>query len=92
LISSFPHLQAILEGKVSLVLVDVLRDLLVPFVLASSAKIHVWNKLVENYVVSIFNFTNKFLTSNGAVLLFHPNDLHVLKETKSYMKSYSFQI
>jgi len=59
---------------------------------SSSVEILVWNNIVEDYVVSIFNFTNKFLTSDGVVLLFHLDDLHVLKEIRSYMESYSFQI
>jgi hypothetical protein len=56
------------------------------------AKIPIWNRLVEDYVVSVFDFTNKFLLSDGAILFFHPNNLHVLKEIKSYIESYSFQI
>jgi hypothetical protein len=31
-----------------------------------------------------------FLASNGVVLLFHWYDLKVLKEVKSYLKSYGF--
>jgi hypothetical protein len=48
--------------------------------------------LVEDYVVSIFDFTHKFLASGGVVLLFHLDNLCVLKEIKSYLKNYSFQI
>jgi len=77
-------------GKVSLFLVDVLGDLLVPFVSPSSTKIHIWNMLVEDYVVFVFDFANKFLASDGAIFVFHLNDLHVLKEIISYLESYSF--
>jgi hypothetical protein len=45
---------------------------------------------VEDYVIFVFDFANKFLASEGAILLFHPNDLHVFKEIKSYLESYSF--
>jgi hypothetical protein len=92
MISSSPHLQATLKGKVSLVLANVPWDLLVPFVLTSPTKIPVYNRLVEDYVVFVFYFVDKFLTTNGAILFFHPNDLCVLKEMKSYLESYSFQI
>ncbi len=34
----------------------------------------------------------KFLASHGAVLLFHMNDLRVLKEVRSYMKNYDLHI
>ncbi len=37
----------------------------------------------------IFNFVDKFLTPNGVVLLFHPNDPHILKEINSYLESYN---
>ncbi len=33
-----------------------------------------------------------FLASDGAILLFHPDDLRILKEVKSYLKSYGFYI
>ncbi len=75
-----------------IVFANVLGDLPIPFNLTSLAKIHVWNRLVEDYVVSVFDFANKFLLSDGVILFFHPNDLHVLKEIKSYLESYSFQI
>lgn len=76
----------------NLVLVDVLGDLPVPFVSPSSAEIHVWTRLVEDYVVFVFNFADKFLASDGAILLFHLDNLCVFKEIKSYLKSYSFHI
>jgi hypothetical protein len=33
-----------------------------------------------------------FLASDGDVLLFHLDGLNVLKEVKSYLESYGFQI
>jgi hypothetical protein len=33
-----------------------------------------WNKWDEDYVVSILDFTNKFLALDMAMLLFHHND------------------
>jgi hypothetical protein len=45
---------------------------------------------MENYVTFVFDFADKFLASEGAILLFHPNDLHVFKEIRSYLESYSF--
>jgi hypothetical protein len=77
-------------GKVSLFLADVLGDFLVPFVSPCSTKIHIWNMLVEDYVVFVFDFVDKFLASDGAIFVFHLNDFHVLKEIISYLESYSF--
>jgi len=50
-----------------------------------------WPSVVE-YIVGIFNITQIFLASDGAILLIHSNDLKVLKEIKSYLESYGFQI
>jgi hypothetical protein len=47
-----------------------------------------WNWKVDECIVKIFDFARMFLASDGAILLFHSNDLKVLKEVKSYLKSY----
>jgi hypothetical protein len=48
--------------------------------------------LVEDYVVFVFDFGNKLLVINGVVLFFHLDNLCVLREIKSYLECYSFQI
>jgi hypothetical protein len=56
---------------VSLVLVDhVLGDLLVPLVSTYPIETHVYNKMMEDYVVSIFDFVDKFLANDGAVCFY----------------------
>ncbi len=45
---------------------------------------------VGEYIVGVFDFAQIFLTFDGVVLLFHHDDLKVLKEVKSYLKSYGF--
>lgn len=47
---------------------------------------------MKDYIISIFNFTNNFFTSDGDILLFHPNNFHFLKEIISYLESYGFEI
>jgi hypothetical protein len=37
-------------------------------------------------------FFEKFLFENGVVLLFHVNDLHVLKEIQSFLENYFLKI
>ncbi len=76
------------DNKVNLILVDVLRKLLIPLAF-SSIDIPLWNKWDEDYVVSIFNFVNKFLTCNGVVLLFRFDDPFILKEIQSYLENYN---
>jgi hypothetical protein len=46
-----------------------------PLVFTIPSEIPIWNKQVDDYIVSIFNFVEKSLATNGVVLLFHPNDL-----------------
>ncbi len=78
------------SGKVQLVFVDELRNLLVPLVSRNLDNILVWNNKVDEYIVGVFDFAHIFLASYGAILLLHPNDLGVLKEVKSYLESYGF--
>jgi hypothetical protein len=47
-------------------------------------------KNVITKVVSIFDFANKFLASDGAILFFHPDDLCILREIISYLDNYKF--
>jgi hypothetical protein len=66
-------------------------NLSIPLV-SNFTKIPFWNRRGKDYIVSIFNFTDKFLTPDGALLLFHPYDPYNLKEIKSYFKSYVNEI
>jgi hypothetical protein len=81
-----------LGGKVQLVIANVLGNLYVLFVSNSLSNIPAWNWKVDEYIVAIFDFTNKFSTFDGAVLLFHQDDFKILKEVKSYLESYGFYI
>jgi hypothetical protein len=64
-----------------------------PLIFYFDFAIPLWNKQVENYVFSQFYFfVDKFFHHKGSILLFHVNDLHVLKEIQSYFKEYHFQI
>jgi hypothetical protein len=47
---------------------------------------------VDEYTIGVFDFAHMFLAFDGVVLLFHRNDLKVLKEVKSYLKNYGFYI
>ncbi len=84
--------QMNLGGDVQLVIANVLKNLFLPLVFRNLNDNHVWNWKVDEYIAMIFDFAKKFLASNGVVLLFHRNDLRVLKEVKSYLESYGFQI
>jgi len=47
---------------------------------------------LNEYIARVFDFVQMFLAYNGVVLLFHLDDLKVLKEVKYYLESYGFQI
>jgi hypothetical protein len=63
-----------LGAKVQLVIIVILGNLIVPFVSRNPFDILAWNWKVNKYIATIFDFANKFLASNGVVLLFHMND------------------
>jgi hypothetical protein len=63
-----------LENKVNFVHANILRNVLVPLVSLSSPKIPLWNKRGEDWILSIFDFTKKFLTIDGAMFLFYLDD------------------
>jgi hypothetical protein len=69
-----------LGGKVQLVIADIPKNL---------SNILVWNWKVDGYIVAVFDFTNKFLASNGVVLLFHHDDFKIM-EVKSHLESHDF--
>jgi hypothetical protein len=71
-------------------LANIIRNLFVPFISRNPNDILAWNKKVDEYIIGVFDFAQMFLASNGAILLFHPDDLKVLKEIKSYLENYGF--
>ncbi len=40
----------------------------------------------------VFIFANKFLSYSGAIMLFHSNDLQVLRQIREFLDSYSMSI
>jgi hypothetical protein len=53
-----------LDGKVQLVLANIPENLPVPMVSLNSSDIPSWNRKVDDYIVAIFDFVEKFLASN----------------------------
>jgi hypothetical protein len=71
---------------------DVPKGVGVPMVSQFGAKIPNWNAKVPHYEDSIFIFANKFLSQNGAILLFHSDALQILKQIKENLDNYSMLI
>jgi hypothetical protein len=77
-------------ARFSLFLPMFLETFFVPIISKNLDDILVWNKKVNEYVVGVFDFAHMLLAFDGAILLFHPNDLKVLKEVKSYLENCGF--
>jgi len=80
------------KGIVDLLVVDILRGILVPFVLEPPSHILSWNTRLEDYVELVFNFASHFLFKRGVIIFLFIDDLHVLKEVSSFLDSYKFVI
>lgn len=63
-----------------------------PLVSTFPIDIPIWNKWVDDHIISIFDFVDKFRVSDEVILLFHLDDPWIIKEIKSYLESYSFHI
>jgi len=50
----------------------------------SKAQIPKWNAKVPNYVDFVFIFVDKFLLQSGVILLFHLDDLQILKKINEF--------
>ncbi len=66
--------------KLDLVIANILSNLSVPYVSDLTFFISYWNQSVNNFIDSIIMLSNKVLSKNGTMLLFHFDDLRVLNE------------
>jgi hypothetical protein len=80
------------KDRANFIIVEIPINLFVLHVLDPISNIPKWNARVDNYVVSIFGFVNKYLARDGFVLLFYDDDFHVLRDIKSYLEDYNFKI
>jgi hypothetical protein len=51
-----------------------------------------WNVKVDNYIVPIFGFADKYVARDGSIFFFYDDDFQVLKNIKSYLENYNFKI
>jgi hypothetical protein len=58
------------KDTTDVIIVENLGNLNVPHVLDHVSSIPKWNAKVDNYVVSIFNFVDKYLARDESVLIF----------------------
>jgi hypothetical protein len=60
---------------IDLVIKNIHGGVSVPMVSQFGASIPEWNAKVPHYVDFVFIFVDKFFSQNGAIFLFHSNDL-----------------
>jgi hypothetical protein len=46
---------------------------------------------MDNYVISIFGFVDKYLTRDGSIFFYYDDHFWVLKDIKSYLEDYNFK-
>ncbi len=51
-----------------------------------------WNARIDNYVISIFSFVEKYLTRDGSIFFYYDDHFQILKGIKSYLKDYNLKI
>lgn len=76
----------------TLLIMEVFSNFPVPLISKPLSSITLWNKKVENYIYSIFGFTNKYLYSFGVVVFLHDDDPLILKEIKLFLKNNGYEI
>ncbi len=83
-------MQSTSTGNVKFVVFEVLNDLPIPIVF--SFVVPPWNKNIENSIEATIWFAKKFMSHNGATLIFHAKDPKDYRDIKSYLKSYKLKV
>jgi hypothetical protein len=63
------------EGKINLLLVNILGGVPIPFVFDPASMIPIWNRPLKDYVETIFLFAKHFLSKRGGIILFYLDDI-----------------
>jgi hypothetical protein len=73
-------------------IVDIPEGLPIPIVSSAPTSVQVWNSTNENFLPLVFDFGSSFVHDNGALLLFHKNDLKLKADIRGCAKAYHFSI
>jgi hypothetical protein len=75
-----------------LVIMEIPSNLLVFLISKPTTIVPFYNQHVDNYVYGVFGFANKYLHDDSAIVVFHDDDPHVLKEIKSCLETNGCEI
>jgi hypothetical protein len=88
---AFNGVQGTTTG-IDLMIVDIPEGLPVPIVSSLPTSVPVWNSANENFLPLVFDFGSSLVHDNGALLLFHKDDLKLKADIRGYAKAYHFSI
>ena len=73
-------------------IMNVPEGLPIPMVFNLASSVPEWNKLLERFVETVFEFASRLLYNNDALLLFHPDDIQMKVDIKGCLKAYHFSL
>jgi hypothetical protein len=88
---AFNGVQGTTTG-IDLMIVDIPEGLPVPIVSSPPTSVPVWNSTDDNFLPLVFDFGSSLVHDNGALLLFHKDDLKLRADIRGYAKAYHFSI
>jgi hypothetical protein len=80
------------DGGVDLMIVDIPEGLPVPMVSSPPTSVPGWNSTDKNFLPLVFDFGSSLVHDNGALLLFHKNDLKFRADIRGFANAYHFKI
>jgi hypothetical protein len=79
-------------GGVDLMIVDIPEGLSIPMVTPPSTSVPGWNSVDKNFLPIMFDLGSSLFHDNGALLLFHKDDLKLRADIRGFGKAYHFSI
>jgi hypothetical protein len=79
-------------GGIDLMIVDIPEGLPVPVVSSPHTSVPEWNSEDKIFLPILFDFGSFLVHDNGALLLFHKDDLKLRADIRGYANAYHFKI
>jgi hypothetical protein len=79
-------------GGVDLMIVDIPEGLPVPMVSSPPTSVPGWNSVDRNFLPMVFDLGSSLVHDNGALLLFHKDNLKLRADIRGFAKAYHFSI
>jgi hypothetical protein len=81
-----------IAGGIDLMIVDILEGLPIPMVSSPPTPVPRWNSVDKNFLPMVFDLGSSLVHNNGALLLFHKDDLKLRADIRGFAKAYHFSI